>query len=125
MAGGTADKAIKRQNKHLEGHKMAKNDKAGKTAKQSKEKNNLFSKEKNKLFSIYGARQSNSGERVNISLLRGQDDEREWATITIKDSKGKKAKDGKVCAYIKDGYAYLRVPILNKEEAEAGDGVPF
>ena len=76
---------------------MAKNDKAGKTAKQSKETN--------KLFSIYGARQSNSGERVNISLLRGQDDEREWATITIKDSKGKKAEDGKVCAYIKDGYA--------------------
>ena len=48
---------------------MAKNDKAGKTAKQGKETN--------KLFSIYGARQSNSGERVNISLLRGQDDERE------------------------------------------------
>ena len=69
---------------------MAKNDKAGKTAKQSKETN--------KLFSIYGARQSNSGERVNISLLRGQDDEREWATITIKDSKGKKAEDGKVYA---------------------------
>ena len=86
---------------------MAKNDKAGKTAKQSKETN--------KLFSIYGARQSNSGERVNISLLRGQDDEREWATITIKDSKGKKAEDGKVCAYIKDGYAYLCVPIFNKE----------
>lgn len=63
---------------------MAKNDKAGKTAKQSKETN--------KLFSIYGARHSNSGERVNISLLRGQDDEREWATITIKDSKGKRQR---------------------------------
>ena len=97
---------------------MAKNDKAGKTAKQSKETN--------KLFSIYGARQSNSGERVNISLLRGQDDEREWATITIKDSKGKKAEDGKVCAYIKDGYAYIRVPILNKkEDADNGDWIPF
>lgn len=98
---------------------MAKNDKAGKTAKQGKKE------EGNKLFSIYGARQSNSGERVNISLLRGQDDAREWATITIKDSKGQKAEDGKVCAYIKGDYAFIRVPMLNREEAEAGDGVPF
>lgn len=96
---------------------MAKNDKAGKTAKQSKETN--------KLFSIYGARRSNSGERVNISLLRGQDDSREWATITIKDSEGKKAEDDKVCAYIRDGYAYIRVPILVNKEAETDDGVPF
>ena len=102
----------------MEGQKIEKNDKAGKTAKQSKETN--------KLFSIYGARQSNSGERVNISLLRGQDDDREWATITIKDSKGKKAEDGKVWAYIKDGYAYIRVHILKKkEEADNGDWIPF
>ena len=100
---------------------MAKNDKAGKTAKQSKKQTS-----ENKLFSIYGARQSNSGERVNISLLRGQDDAREWATITIKDSKGKKAEDGKVCAYIKDEYAYIRIPILSKAEADAdGDAIPF
>ena len=41
-----------------------------------------------KLFSIFGARESKDAKRVNISLVTGKDDNREWASISI-------AKDGK------------------------------
>ena len=46
-----------------------------KSAKTTKKSNN------NTLFSIYGARQSNSGERVNISLVCGDQDSKQWATV--------------------------------------------
>lgn len=75
----------------------------------------------NALFSVYGARLSKSGERVNVSLVRGKDDAREWATISIKMNKS----DAKVKVKIEGDFAYIKIPMLKqdtgKKDADALD----
>ena len=76
-----------------------------KETKQTKENGNA-------LFSVYGARLSKSGERVNVSLVRGKDDAKEWATISVKIGKS----DAKVKAKIEGDFAFIKVPMLKQEK---------
>ena len=79
--------------------------KKAKTAKTAKKSNNT-------LFSIYGARESNSGERVNISLVCGDEDSKQWATVSIKK------KGGKIKVKLEDEFVTLKIPRLDVEEDE-------
>ncbi len=82
-----------------------KSTKKAKTAKTTKKSNNT-------LFSIYGARESNSGERVNISLVCGEEDSKQWATVSIKK------KGGKIKVKLDDEFVTLKIPRLDVEEDE-------
>lgn len=70
----------------------------------------------NALFTVYGARLSKSGERVNVSLVRGKDDAKEWATISVKMGES----DAKVKAKIEGDFAYIKIPML-KQDAKKDD----
>lgn len=63
------------------------------------------------LYSVYGARMSKSGERVNVSLIKGNDDKKEWACVSVKLD-----GDGKIKAQIKDGFAFIKIPMLAEDE---------
>ena len=65
------------------------------------------------LYSVYGARKSKSGERVNVSLVKGEGDNKEWACVSVKLN-----SDGKIKAQIKDGFAYIKVPLLEEDESK-------
>ena len=65
----------------------------------------------NELFTVYGARLSKSGERVNVSMVRGKDDAREWASVSIKINN----KDAKVKAKIEGDFAYIKIPMLKED----------
>ena len=82
-----------------------KSTKKAKTAKTTKKNNNT-------LFSIYGARESNSGERVNISLVCGDEDSKQWATVSIKK------KGGKIKVKLDDEFVTLKIPRLDVEDEE-------
>lgn len=85
--------------------------------KETKKTQKTEKKNNNALFSVYGARLSKSGERVNVSLVRGKDDNKEWATISIKLGES----SSKVKARIKDDLAYLKIPMLQVEEDDEED----
>lgn len=72
-------------------------------------------KSNNTLFSIYGARESNSGERVNISLVCGDEDSKQWATVSIKK------KGGKIKVKLEDEFVTLKIPRLDVEDEEDED----
>ena len=72
-------------------------------------------KSNNTLFSIYGARESNSGERVNISLVCGDEKSKQWATVSIKK------KGGKVKVKLDDEFVTLKIPRLDVENEEDED----
>lgn len=74
----------------------------------------------NALFTVYGARLSKSGERVNVSLVRGKDDAKEWATISVKMNKS----NAKVKAKIEGDFAYIKIPML-KQDNEDADALDF
>lgn len=81
----------------------------------------------NGLFSIYGCRLSKSGERLNVIILRGDENSKEWATISIKLDN----KKAKVKAKIKDDIGYIAIPMLqdfddsDEEDEEDDDALPF
>ena len=85
-----------------------KSTKKAKTAKTTKKNNNT-------LFSIYGARESNSGERVNISLVCGDEDSKQWATVSIKK------KGGKIKVKLDDEFVTLKIPRLDVENEDEDD----
>ena len=78
------------------------------TTKKAKKSNNT-------LFSIYGARESNSGERVNISLVCGDEKSKQWATVSIKK------KGGKIKVKLDDEFVTLKIPRLDVENEEDED----
>ena len=80
--------------------------------KKSAKKAKIAKKSNNTLFSIYGARESNSGERVNISLVCGDEDSKQWATVSIKK------KGGKIKVKLDDKFVTLKIPRLDVEEDE-------
>ena len=91
-------------------------------AKQNKSKK----KQSTPLYSVYGARVSNSGKYVNLSLVNGEDDEKEWATACVK-KKGKYIK-----VKVNDDTITLTIPRLDVEdevededEDEDEDGKPL
>lgn len=89
--------------------------------KKETKKQEVIQENGNTLFTVYGARLSKSGERVNVSLVRGKDDAKEWATISVKIGKG----DAKVKAKIEGNFAYIKIPMLKqdtkKDDADALD----
>ena len=67
----------------------------------------------NSLFSIYGARLSKSGKRLNISLCRtGEDGKREWQTVSVRlDSETTPIK-------LKDEFAFIKIKRLDTNVLE-------
>ena len=63
----------------------------------------------NKLFTIYGARMSKDGTRVNVSLINTEGDETEWAMCSI----AKKGK-GKTKVKVEDKYVFVAIPLLKE-----------
>ena len=80
--------------------------------KKSTKKAKTAKKSNNTLFSIYGARESKSGERVNISLVCGDEDSKQWATVSIKK------KGGKIKVKLDDEFVTLKIPRLDVEDEE-------
>ena len=70
-----------------------------------------------KFHSIYGARLSKAGNHVNITLVSGEKDNREWVNCSVKiDSQSR------ISAKVKDGFAYIKIPMLqDQEESEELD----
>ena len=75
---------------------------------------------KNELLTIYGARVSKSGSHLNITLVRGEGDEKEYYTTCVKLENAKT----KTQAKIKDGYAIVKIALLKDNKAKDED-VPF
>lgn len=67
---------------------------------------------KTEFWSIYGARESRSGERANISLVTGSDEARKWITVSLKK------KGGKVKVKMTDEAVILTIPRLDIEEED-------
>lgn len=68
------------------------------------------SKQKQPLYSIYGARESNSGNRVNITLITSNDENRQFATVSLKK------KGGAVKVKMADDAVILTIPRLDVED---------
>lgn len=77
----------------------------------------------NNLFTIYGARVSKAGDRVVISLCKGGKDgeARTWGSVTVKLGES----TAKTLASIKDGYAYVKIPLLKDKEEIKTDELDF
>lgn len=71
----------------------------------------------NPLYSIYGARHSKDGTRVNVTLVTGKDDNKSYASISIKKDSGK--------LVIKDGAVWLKVNFLKDKKDTPNDDTPF
>lgn len=74
------------------------------------------------LFTIYGARLSKDEKRVNITIVTGEDEAKQWGNISVKLG----ATNTKTKAVIKDGYAFIKVPLLeDKKDEIKDDELPF
>ena len=56
---------------------------------------------KTKYFNIYGARKSKDGKRLNITIVSGSNDEREFATISLDLEKLDYFEEWKNCFEVK------------------------
>ena len=76
----------------------------------------------NKLFSVYGAKKSKNSNRINITLIRSEGENKEWACISL-DPANKKSKTA--CKLDKDGkFLILKIPMLvPKDKEEVTDDV--
>lgn len=78
----------------------------------------------NNLFTIYGAKLSAKGNRVNISLVSGEGQNKTWATVSVALE-----GNGKTKAVIKDGFAYVKIALLEDKKATPAtdevDELPF
>ena len=73
----------------------------------------------NPLFSIYGARKSKSGKRVNISILTGEGDDIQWGTISLPEDGSRSIKVKVTDIDVK--ITIPRVDIGNEDEDEEED----
>lgn len=78
---------------------------------------------KKDLWTIYGAKKSQKGDRVNVSLIRGENENKEFGTISVKLGE----TSAKTKAVIKDGFVWLRVAFLEekKNEVPKSEDTPF
>lgn len=70
------------------------------------------SKQTQPLYSIYGAKESKSGQRVNITLVTDNGENRQFATVTIKK------KGGAVKVTMTDDAVILTIPRLDISDEE-------
>ena len=75
----------------------------------------MAKKETNDLLSVYGARKTKNVNYYNLSLLRGEDDKKEWFTASIKAENTKE----------KDGYLWVRVKLLQPSKKVTEEELPF
>ena len=90
-----------------------------KTNKQTKANNQTKAKDEPKtestLYTIYGARYSKSGERINVSLVTGKDANKSWACTSIKIDN----PDGRVqCKIVNNEFVYVKIPLLVEDESK-------
>lgn len=83
-----------------------------------KEKMQKEGKMKNKLLNIYCAKMTQDEEKVLITLVEGEDDERTFynAVVSLDDNK-------RIYAEIEDGYAMVYIPLSNYKKKD--DNLPF
>lgn len=75
----------------------------------------------NPLFSIYGARKSKSGKRINISILTGPSDAIEWGTISLDPNKKNGAVKIKKITDIDVTIVVPRVDIVDEDDEDEED----
>lgn len=68
---------------------------------------------KRELLNIYGAKISKSGNHVNITLVVGEGEQKEYFTTCVRlDNKNK------VSAKVKDGYVLVKIPMLEDKKQD-------
>ena len=74
-----------------------------------------------KLLSFYGAKISEDGTKVVVTLISGEGEEKEFYTACVKLNNSQKTH-----AKIEGDYALIKIPVL-KEKVEVADGeiLPF
>lgn len=77
--------------------------------------------QQNKLFSIYGAKKSKQGNRYNISLIRSEGENKEWACISLDPSNEK----SKTIAQVKGEFLFVKIPILKPQPRQESAKDPF
>lgn len=70
----------------------------------------------NTLLTIYGARISKSGKHINLTLVSGEGDQKQFYTACVKID-----EDAKTHGSIEDNKAIIVVPMLKQEKAEADE----
>lgn len=80
-----------------------------------------MAKKQTTLYSIYGARPSKDGKRVNLSIVTGEGDARRWGTISIKLD-----NNSKVHVEMNDNDVLVKVPLLvDSKDEDQDDDLPF
>ena len=79
----------------------------------------------NKLLTIYGARLSKSGQHINLTLVEGEGDKKQFYTACVKVD-----EEAKTHGSIDDNKAIIIVPMLHNQKGEDdgeddGDDLPF
>lgn len=64
------------------------------------------------LYSIYGAKESNSGKRVNITLIANDGENKQFATVSLKK------EGGAVKVKMTDDEVILTIPRLDMSDVE-------
>ena len=75
---------------------------------------------KNKLLTIYGARVSQNGNKINLTLVEGEGDKKQFYTACVKID-----EDAKTHGSIENNKAIIVVPLLNTEKQDNIDDLPF
>ena len=66
---------------------------------------------KNKLLTIYGARLSKSGQHINLTLVEGEGDQKQFYTACVKVD-----EEAKTHGNIEDNSAIIVVPLLQDKK---------
>lgn len=66
---------------------------------------------KNKLLTIYGARLSKSGQHINLTLVEGEGDQKQFYTACVKVD-----EEAKTHGSIEDNEAIIIVPLLQDKK---------
>lgn len=79
----------------------------------------------NELLTIYGARLSKSGQHINIILVKGEGEAKQFFTACVKID-----EEAKTHGEIDEGHAIITIPLLNdakpsKSKDELDDLLPF
>lgn len=77
----------------------------------------------NTLLTIYGARISKSGKHINLTLVSGEGDQKQFYTACVKID-----ENAKTHGSVEDDEAIIIVPLLHDQKPKGqddNDGLPF